>query len=96
MARDIGTAFESLDADGRERQDDCSVGALRCVGFGPAAGNPSAPGESDDCRENRSADDTPKGRLRFDWNLHCKALKGIAKNGDRRTQPVCSGQDLQT
>ena len=53
-----------------ERRDDGGAGALRRGRLRGAAGDPAAPGESGDRREDRAAQDTPQCRFGFHWNFH--------------------------
>jgi len=66
--------LESFDAHRRKSHYDRTAGPLRRFRFGPATGDPSAPRESYDCRRNRPTCHAPKGRFRFDWNLHDECL----------------------
>ena len=70
-----------------KRDDHGGVGALRRVQLGPAAGDPSTPGGSYDCRCDGPACDTPKSRFRFDWESHGSAAQAMDKASRRSWQP---------
>src|SRR2546422_3055637 len=82
----MGIVLEFFDAARSKSHYDGSVGTLRRVRLGLAAGDPSAPCESYDCQCDGSACNTPKSRFRFDWNFHGSAFQSTQERGPARSR----------